>query len=325
MTVELFCVDCDATLQRVRDGARGAKRCDDCRKLHTKQCDLERMKRSCEREKAKRRALRDPNCLGCGQLMVRDDSGPIMDMCVYCGTCITKRKRAQDSRRIGARPMVEIKREAAERRAQPITQELLKRLFLFDPDSGVFTRLSTGKPTGKKSSGGYIQIKIFGRYHMAHHLAWIYTYGTPPSRRLDHKNRSPGSNAISNLRIATNAQNQMNKGVGSNNALGLKCVFRWRNGYRTKIAINGKQTLIGDYSTPLAAYFAYCRAAKQHFGEFAYIQDENEVRRLSAEEMARRKTEQRTGSLPVVDAPPTAPVESMPATATRSAVPVGQS
>ena len=47
------------------------------------------------------------------------------------------------------------------------------------------------------------------------------------------------------------------------------------------------------------------------------------MRRLSAEEMARRKTQQRTGSLPVVDAPPTAPVESMPATATRSAVPVG--
>ena len=251
MTVELFCVDCDATLQRVRDGARGAKRCEECRKQHNKQCDLERMKRSCEREKAKRRALRDPNCLGCGQLMVRDDSGPIMDTRVYCGACITKRKRAQDSRRIGARPMVEIKREAAERRAQPITQELLKRLFLFDPDSGVFTRLSTGKPTGKKSSGGYIRIKIFGRYCLAHKLAWVYTYGTQPSRKLDHRDRSPASNPISNLRLATNSQNQMNKGVSSRNALGIKCVFRFRSGYRTRITLDRRRIHIGHYSTPL--------------------------------------------------------------------------
>ena len=127
MTVELFCVDCDATLQRVRDGARGAKRCDDCRKLHTKQYDADRMKVRCEEEKAKRRALRNPDCLSCGQLMVRDDSNPLrMDMRKYCGACLNRRKQSQDSRRFNCKPMAEIKREAAERQA---AEELAKAIM----------------------------------------------------------------------------------------------------------------------------------------------------------------------------------------------------
>lgn len=100
MTVELFCVDCDATLKRAFKGSgRPPKRCDECRKLHTKQCDLARYRARDEQAKVKRRAERNPNCLGCKQPMVRDDSGPIMDMRKYCGACITKRKRSQDSRR----------------------------------------------------------------------------------------------------------------------------------------------------------------------------------------------------------------------------------
>ena len=127
MTVELFCVDCDATLQRVFEGSGRPKRCDDCRKLHTKQYDADRMKVRCEEEKAKRLALRDPNCLGCGQLMVRDDSNPLrMDMCKYCSVCLNTRKRSQDSRRFNCKPMAEIKREAAERHA---AQEVAKAIL----------------------------------------------------------------------------------------------------------------------------------------------------------------------------------------------------
>jgi HNH endonuclease len=288
MTDDLECADCGATLKRVRDGVRGPKRCDDCREAHQRQCDHDRMLRGCEAMKQKRRALRNPNCLGCGQLMVRDDSGPIMDTRKYCGTCITKRKRSQDSRRIGARPLADIMREAAERRAQPITQELLKQLFLYDSNTGVFTRLGTGLPTGKKKRG-YILIDVFGRPRPAHQLAWIYCHGEIPTGiEVDHIDRNPSHNKISNLRLSTRSQNQMNTGVSSASALGIKCVFRWRNGYRTKIAINGKQTLIGDYATPLAAWQAYAASARQHFGQFACLQAEDEVRRLSDAEMARR-------------------------------------
>jgi hypothetical protein len=237
----------------------------------------------CEADKAKRRAKRNPNCRDCQKPLAFDDIGERMDMRIYCDPCLTKRKRSQDSRRIGAKPMADIIREAAERRARPITQELLKELFHYAPDTGVFTRLSTGKPAGRhKSSGGYIQIKVHGRFRMAHRLAWIYTHGEiPAGMEIDHKDQTKSCNKLSNLRLATRAQNQWNRGVSTDNALKIKGVYRRHNGYRTKIAIDGKQRLINDYRTPLAAWLAYRDAAIKVHGEFACLRDEHEVRELS--------------------------------------------
>lgn len=134
-------------------------------------------------------------------------------------------------------------------------------------------------------------LKYLSVRRQAHQLAWIYTHGPiPPGLEVDHISRDPADNRILNLRLGTKAQNGMNKGVSSDNALGIKCVFRWRNGYRTKIAINGKQMLIGDYATPLAAWQAYAALAREHFGQFACLQDEATVRRLSDAEMQRRGT-----------------------------------
>jgi hypothetical protein len=121
MILELECADCGATLKRVRDGVRGPKRCDECRREHSRQRDKnydhERMLVRCEREKARRRAERDPLCRQCQQPLAFDDSGIRMDMRIYCDPCLTKRKRSQDSRRFNCKPMAEIKREAEERRA----------------------------------------------------------------------------------------------------------------------------------------------------------------------------------------------------------------
>ena len=92
------CADCCATLKRVRDGVRGPMRCDDCRNLHdkqrNKQHDTVRMKVRCEEDKAKRRALRNPNCRDCDQPLAFDDSGERMDMKIYCSPCLNKRPAA---------------------------------------------------------------------------------------------------------------------------------------------------------------------------------------------------------------------------------------
>lgn len=116
----------------------------------------------------------------------------------------------------------------------------------------------------------------------------------------------------------------MNRGVSRRNTLGIKCVFRFRSGYRTRITLEGRRIHIGDYSTPLAAYFAYCHTAKQYFGERAWLQPEHEVRALSAAEMARREAEQQPELVVVDDAPPTVPAQSIPHNATRPAVPFDQ-
>ena len=127
MTIELYCADCGANLARVREGVRGPMRCEECRKLHARHLDLARMKAGCEREKVRRRELRDPNCRGCDQPLVFDDSGERMDMKIYCSPCLMKRKRSQDSRRFGCKPMSEIKREAEERRAAKAAAKAMQR------------------------------------------------------------------------------------------------------------------------------------------------------------------------------------------------------
>jgi hypothetical protein len=287
------CHRCGGTINHARDTGRLPWFCQPC----VKEKEVERIQARCEVDKARRRELRNPNCRDCDQPLTFDDSRDKMDMRFVCDACQQKTKYATDAQyrlkrgHVPTGTRAEIMNAAAERKAQPITQELLRELFHYEPSRGALIRLSTGKPAGiKKSSGGYLHVKIFGRYHMLHRIAWVYSRGAiPEGLFIDHRDREKANNSLANLRIVSRAQNGMSMGVSSSNALGLKCVFRWRNGYRTKIAINGKQTLIGDYAPPLEAYRAYCSAAKQHFGPFACLQDETEVRRISEAEMQGRE------------------------------------
>jgi hypothetical protein len=174
------------------------------------------MKRGCEAMKEKRRAGRNPNCIKCEAPLVFNDSGPIMDTTTICDACQLKTKQATDAAyrvKLGHRPAgsrAEIVRRAAQRRAHPITQKLLKELFHFSPDTGVFTRLSTGQPAGKVNGRGYVEIKIFRRPYVAHGLALLYMSGKK-SRRILHLNGDRSDNRYCNLRDAS----------------GVKCETQW--------------------------------------------------------------------------------------------------
>ncbi|WP_082537400.1 MULTISPECIES: HNH endonuclease signature motif containing protein [unclassified Aureimonas] len=97
-----------------------------------------------------------------------------------------------------------------------ITQSELMQLFSYDPSTGDFTRLSrirrhqAGETAGWTDDRGYRRIKIDGRNHFAHRLAWLYVHGTLPTQ-IDHINQDTGDNRIANLRDATHALNQRNK------------------------------------------------------------------------------------------------------------------
>lgn len=92
-----------------------------------------------------------------------------------------------------------------------------------------------------------------------------------PNEMADHINGSTLDNRRSNLRIATNAQNQMNKGAQPNTSSGLKGVhwFSPRNKWRALITVDGKQKYLGLFTTKEAAHAAYCEAAVKLHGEFA--------------------------------------------------------
>lgn len=89
--------------------------------------------------------------------------------------------------------------------------------------------------------------------------------------KVDHRDNNPLNNLRSNLRPATHSQNIRNSKKPSTNTSGFKGVYWNKSDCRwvAQINVNGKKISLGRFSDPQKAYEAYCKAAKEHFGEFA--------------------------------------------------------
>lgn len=162
-----------------------------------------------------------------------------------------------------------------------ITQERLKELLHYDPETGVFTRLEKVKfTTGEVGSSpgwvdayGYLCIQLDGKTYGAHRLAWLYVYGVFPEPLADHKDRNTLNNRIGNLREATRSANAMNKGTPTNNTSGFKGVY-WceRLGkFKAMCSVKGTQHYLGLHTTAERASEVYQAFARQHFGEFYHL------------------------------------------------------
>lgn len=157
-----------------------------------------------------------------------------------------------------------------------ITQEELKRLFIYNPGTGEFIHttscryksFSAGDRAGTINKG-YVMIRIPHRVYSAHRLAWLYMTGGWPKNCIDHINLERSDNRWLNLREATFSQNHCNKRKQSNNTSGLKGVTRHSVKWRAKIKIGDKHVHLGLFDCPAAAAFAYMISADAHFGEFA--------------------------------------------------------
>lgn len=169
-----------------------------------------------------------------------------------------------------------------------LTQEYLKSILNYDPETGVFTWKErsdvpkgwntryAGKEAGYKrkyKNTSYIYIKIKGNHHAAHGLAWLYMTGdfAELGLEIDHIDCNPENNSFENLRLATRTQNQANSRVYKTNKLGIKGVRRKGNRYIAQIMISGRRIHLGSFNTPQEASVAYAKAAEKHFGEFARV------------------------------------------------------
>ena len=127
-----------------------------------------------------------------------------------------------------------------------IPQELCESLD-YNPETGEFvwavspSRITkAGQPAGSAFASGHRYISWKRSSYQAHRVAWRIYYGEQPPPMIDHIDRNPLNNAISNLRKATSSINNMNKPA--------KGVYKDGKMWRAMIRINGK--LIQLYRGP---------------------------------------------------------------------------
>lgn len=142
-----------------------------------------------------------------------------------------------------------------------ITQDRLKSLLTYNPDTGEFCwrlkrpRCTPGSMAGTPSYHGYTVIKLNGVSYKAHRLAWLYETGDWPASELDHINRVRGDNRISNLRLATrfsNCQNRVKSETAYSKHIGVSRSFNGKR-WRAYIDFNGKRRALGVFDTETQA------------------------------------------------------------------------
>ncbi len=151
-------------------------------------------------------------------------------------------------------------------------EDLMKELR-YDPETGVWTRLSRGRRSRTGEVGcicptyRYRMIWVGRNLRRSARLAWLYMTGEwpGPGFTVDHINLDRADDRWANLRLATRSQQQGNKPVQRNNFLGVKGVSPL--GSRFVARFNRKH--LGVFDTIEEAGMAYKLAAESHFGEYA--------------------------------------------------------
>ena len=155
------------------------------------------------------------------------------------------------------------------KRDSTLTQERLKELLHYDPETGVFTRRTSrggelaGAIAGCPVWTGYTKICVDKTNYLAHRLAWFYVYGDFPSEEIDHINGVRTDNFIKNLRHVSSRVNKENKRFAqSNSKSGALGASPFRGGFRARIFVNGREKHLGTFNTAEAAHAAYLVAKR---------------------------------------------------------------
>ena len=168
-----------------------------------------------------------------------------------------------------------------------ITQNHLKEIVYYDPETGVFTwkprpirdgRMRrhdlqwntryAGRRADRVAPSGYRRISLGNKKMQAHRAAWLYVNGYLPPE-IDHVNRVRGDNRITNLRPASHAENIVNQSPQARRNGALKGAYRHRKRWHAKITLDWKVIFLGSFDTAEEAHAVYMKAAKEAWGEFA--------------------------------------------------------
>ena len=125
---------------------------------------------------------------------------------------------------------------------------------------------------GVKNPLDYIAAYVPGHRGLfqLHRLVHIYHFGDiEDGLFVDHINHVPYDNRISNLRLATPAQNQQNRIRKRKGKAGTIGVIQQRDGsFSAFVSVRGKPKYLGRFATEVEAIAARREAAVPLYGEF---------------------------------------------------------
>lgn len=148
-----------------------------------------------------------------------------------------------------------------------LTQQMLKDMFYYSPNFGIFvwkktiaTRAKIGTIAGHIGSQGYVRIRINGKAYSAHRMAFLYMEGMLPLRAVDHINGARADNSWANLRHATYLENSKNKKLQKNSSSGIIGVnfTSSSNKWTSRIGSNKERIELGVFPD----FFEACCARK---------------------------------------------------------------
>ena len=158
-----------------------------------------------------------------------------------------------------------------------VTKERLRELFDYDSNTGDLVRRVgvkgslKGTIIGTTKPNGYKIAVVDGKMYRLHHLVWMYHHGSAVEQ-LDHINRNPGDNRITNLRPCdcfTNSGNQTKRKGLYKGVSFCKATGKWK----AQIQFGGKNFNLGRHVSIHDAAVTYNNMAKIVWGEFALLNE----------------------------------------------------
>lgn len=162
-----------------------------------------------------------------------------------------------------------------------LTQEYLKSVLHYEPETGIFTWLKTrrrdliGKKAGcileaDRYGTDYWQINLSMKCYKAHRLAWLYMTGSFPKGEVDHRDNNGLNNACSNLRDSTHQNNVKNRILNADNTSGVKGVTWHKKNKRwtAQLNVDGVRMYLGSFTDRGAAADAMRAKRAELHGEF---------------------------------------------------------
>lgn len=135
--------------------------------------------------------------------------------------------------------------------------------------------------TTKKGNGTYYRVRLASLckskdvHFMLHRLLYeVFVGPIPDGKEIDHIDRNPANNDLSNLRLASRSQNNTNSKI--QNKHGYKGIGKWGKEDKWSANIKGigiAREWLGPFYTKEKAALAYNLRARELFGEFACLNE----------------------------------------------------